>query len=238
MIKRYDHGRVYFSGTNVHFNQCPACDSKARLDNHHEARVTKTVCVECGWKYSHHPKGWGFVNHTLKMFYVAIPKNASSSMKQVLVGKFGFEAELYQDVPNIETYTTIAVLRDPYKRFASALNQINKYVHSRDVYAPGAMDDLVKRLYAGEVQDPHVELQSWFLEGTSNVTFIFLDELDTWFKEHFRVKLPHYNKSKIDISKSPNMSTASQAALGIHFKKDIQLYDKEFAKVLDSLSLR
>ena len=74
------------------------------------------------------------VFHKYKLIVVGIPKNASSSIHDLLKNKTDNSHDHrtlineydYNDADLLSTYTSIAIVRNPYDRFFSACNQIRR----------------------------------------------------------------------------------------------------------------
>lgn len=79
--------------------------------------------IDSSW-YVGHPYGSGFYNQDTKQCYVNIPKNASTTMKNICTEKNFIRVNWHTDDLDIKQW--IIVWREPYSRFASGRNYMKK----------------------------------------------------------------------------------------------------------------
>ena len=86
--------------------------------------------AEFEFKMRFRPRGHCYVNHEKKQMFVSIPKTGSTSSNELL-RKHGFIIADYLTHPELHSYYTAVVLRDPYQRFLS-LSKKYRYIFRSD----------------------------------------------------------------------------------------------------------
>ena len=114
------------------------------------------------------------------MLFIHIPKNAGSSISEVMYGKQIGHKKLrdYQNFRRFDEYDVVAVVRNPYDRFLSAYNylKISKYKDDQKFSKTyglerRSMEYVLRDLHSRGGQDHiylHFEPQSYFLHSTKD----------------------------------------------------------------------
>lgn len=112
-----------------------------------------------------HIYGMCKVNDQHKLFYVLVPKNASTSIRTNL-GKSGFRDGNYHDEKLLKQgYTPIIVLREPIERWCSGFAEyINRRMGGK--WSPILKsEEALKLIFQRPAQDEHTESQSMYIHG-------------------------------------------------------------------------
>lgn len=105
------------------------------------------------------------VNEQHKLFYVLVPKNASTSIR-TNIAESGFRNGNYHDEKLVKQgYTPIIVLREPVERWCSGFAE---YIYRRmgGKWSPMLKDEqALKLIFQRPAQDEHTESQSMYIHG-------------------------------------------------------------------------
>lgn len=138
-----------------------------------------------------------------KIYVLTIPKCGSSALKQM--SGFRFTVNWVKE----PGWTTLVVLRDPFERVVSGLQQMarGRQKDPRRV-AEGFVDSVERRLlWVDDYEDPHLFPQAWYLPPWNPVDFVARFEDLSCFPEilsqHFDLRidlLPVENVSSLTTS--------------------------------------
>ena len=138
--------------------------------------------------YPEHQRGMCFVNKERKLCFVNIPKNASMSVRDILLNN-GFKVSNY--IKNDYTeYLSFTVWRDPLRRFVSGYLEILRRYSRKSEIAPYVYHDRRPFLHVQDSQalikfeefisevkynffDEHIQSQCWFIEDWKGNQFKF-----------------------------------------------------------------
>ena len=127
-----------------------------------------------------HVYGECLINHNTKQFYVLIPKNASTWLREKLP-KYNFVLGNYHTDNLLEkNYTPVIVLRDPVSRWTSGISEflLRRSIISMTSWKDHITQSLINLIFARIALDEHTESQSMYLEGIDTEHGIFFEHND------------------------------------------------------------
>ena len=164
-----------------------------------------------------HVYGECMVNHTTKQFYVLIPKNASTWLREKLP-KYNFVLGNYHRDNLLEkAYTPIVVLRNPINRWASG---ITEFLLRRAIipmsWKQHVTQSLINLIVARVALDEHTESQSMYLEEIDTDCSVFFEHNDD-----LNTNISHYLKTQ-DITNRLDTSEKKYQSTGV--KREVKDY--------------
>lgn len=174
-----------------------------------------------------------WVNHDEKLFFVPIWRNANTSFMNNIAEKFGFVLE--KNI-SLTGYTGFTILRHPEKRITG---QIWRACVNHDFSIEYVLSNLEKNISV----DIHMDTQYSFLQkydiqyyldldNLQPVNHIVIDRIITTLTQPKKVKdsqLDYEFSNK--VSEYLNENTKYYDIIRSYYKKDIQLYFKQFTTV-------
>jgi len=112
-----------------------------------------------------HTYGMCKVNHDQRLFYVLIPKNASTSIRNQ-ISKYKFEDGNYHDLNLVkQRYTPIIFIREPLDRWSSGMAEfITRRLGGKWKQFLNS-PEFVKLMFARVAFDEHTESQAMYVQG-------------------------------------------------------------------------
>jgi len=188
-------------------------------------------CHEIGWQ---HPKGLCYVSEKYKVIFLPIPKNASTSIRNV--DEFGFHTSnimSYEQELKEGEYRAFAIIREPIKRLASGYIEVcirasgdSPHILSKDFYWAKGMerfsiflDELEKEWF-----DAHLFPQNYFLTDYQGKPFsidTYID-IDCLTKE-LPVVLNKYGVSMTGVPRLNVHGVKQSVGIADKFKRKIKI---------------
>jgi hypothetical protein len=183
-------------------------------------------------EHSGHKFGSCYYHQNLKICYVNIPKNASTTLKDVVRKNGFFETNFL--TTNLDIVEIFTVIREPLNRYLSAVNYMN----------------ISGRITAYE----HIETQSNFLSGIDTCRFFLmstnlLESIGTHYNLNIEDNNTRKNETKSDLIKYENghfiyddslineklylfkdRKKTKETVFRV-YEKDIELYKKAMVKI-------
>jgi hypothetical protein len=130
---------------------------------------------------SRHSIGGCYYSHEHQTKWINVPKNASSTLKEVFGTALGWPRGNYLNDPTLASYKTIVVLRDPIERWISAIVQYG--FHTSLISADDLRDvdsSLVRYMFTNINFDTHTAKQRTYLFNLDlqNTTFFKMETPD------------------------------------------------------------
>lgn len=131
---------------------------------------------------------FGLCLRSNNIFYVPIPKNASSNLRETLINHDWLHDNFIDNI-HLTNYTSIVVLRNPIDRWVSGINQ---YFHLYHPNIKSLSSDLLSVICNKIIMDDHTEKQTYFCNGLDISTSVFFE-----FNNNLSNNLNHYFAGKI-----------------------------------------
>jgi len=156
-----------------------------------------------------HPNGMYWLNHQHKLCFFGIPKNASTSIRNL----FGMNPHhgYLQERKDLSGYKKFTVLRDPYSRIMSSYNEMLKLrtdtgtaditrklpffnIQDKQKRFEQYLIDIEENLY-----DPHIQTQLYFVVDVPIEQYLVFERINDDFKSKLgiNINLPQHNSSKL-----------------------------------------
>ena len=162
-----------------------------------------------------------------KLFYLAIPKNASTMIRDELL-KMGWFHELLDEHPVVESdQKIIVVLRDPAQRWISGITEfLVLYYPEFDQLS----EDMLHLICTHITFDDHTEKQIYFLNSLITSRCVFFR-----FSPDLGREIAHFletRKIKNNFAEAPVVYSAASSDQHMHFKNQITQFLQKNPKYL------
>jgi hypothetical protein len=182
------------------------------------------------WAHRGHQSfGLGMKDISDNVYYICIPKNASSMIRKEL-SVTGWRYELFDEHPIDPGKKIIIVLRDPIQRWVSGITEFLVLYHKNITTLP---KELLQVLCTSVTLDDHTEKQVYFLNGLPKSQCVFFK-----FGPNLGRNLAHFFESralKTNFSNDNVVYSTAEDLVHLNYKEQVLTFLQQNPQYLQSI---